>query len=117
MKCPFCTKKAQWCENKEVYGRNYGRSYMIYLCKDCDAYVGCHRNSRKPFGTMANAELRRWRNEAHAHIDPMWKSGKIERKALYRLLDKFFGKEFHVGGSTIDECKKVLTFTIDNPTD
>jgi hypothetical protein len=24
MKCPYCGKKAEWVENKEIYGKNYG---------------------------------------------------------------------------------------------
>jgi hypothetical protein len=105
--CPYCGKEAKWCENKEIYGKNYGKSYMCYYCKECNAYVGCHKNTRKPLGTMANAELREWRKKAHANIDPLWKSGSIKRKTVYKLLNKFFGKEIHIGGSDIEMCKRI----------
>jgi len=112
MICPYCKKETVWCENKEVYGKNYGKSYMIYLCKPCDAYVGCHNNTKRPLGTMANKELRMWRGKAHANIDPIWKSGKMTRKDMYGFLSKTFGFDIHVAESDIDMCKKLATFNI-----
>ena len=88
MTCPYCGKKAQWCENKIIYGRNYGKSYMCYYCADCDAYVGCHQNTQIPLGTMANKELRGLRIKAHNLIDPLWKSGKMKRGDVYKALVK-----------------------------
>jgi len=110
--CPYCKKEAKWCENKERYGKNYGKSYMCYWCKDCDSYVGCHNNTRKPLGTMANKELRDWRMKAHAHIDPYWKSGKLSRGQVYELLKKKFGKEIHIGESDIELCKAIILINL-----
>lgn len=110
MNCPYCDKKAKWCENKEKYGRNYGKSYMCYFCKDCDAYVGCHNNTRKPLGTMANAELREWRKKTHALIDPLWKDKQMTRKQMYRLLKDGLGREIHVAESNIEQCKEIIDF-------
>lgn len=106
--CPKCNKEAPWVENKEKYGRNYGRSYMCYYCKPCGTYVGCHNNTRKPLGTMADAELMGWRMKAHAAIDPLWKNGKMTRKKVYRMLKEKLGKEIHVGESDIETCKKII---------
>lgn len=108
MICPFCNKEAPWVENKTIYGKNYGKSYMVYYCKPCDAYVGCHNNTKEALGTMANKETREWRKKVHAHIDPLWKTGKMSRKDMYQKLKDFFGFEFHVGESDIETCKKVL---------
>jgi len=47
---------------------------MAYYCKEDDAYVGTHKNSRKSLGTMANKELRERRKKAHRVLDPLWKS-------------------------------------------
>ena len=71
MNCPYCNNPAEWVSNAEVYGRPYGKSWMMYLCRPCDARVGCHQNSQTPLGTMANKELRGWRIKAHDAIDPM----------------------------------------------
>lgn len=108
MKCPFCGNDAVWCENKAIYGRNFGKSFMCWLCKPCDAYVGCHQNTKQPLGIMANKETRAWRIKVHAVIDPLWKSGKMKRKEVYAILNKMAGKYFHVGESSIEDCKSIL---------
>ena len=113
MICPFCKKEAPWVENKEIYnGKNYGKSYMCYYCKPCDAYVGCHNNTKQPLGTMANKEMREWRKKVHAKIDPLWKNGGIKRKHLYARITKAIGKVYHTGETDIETCKKILELDI-----
>lgn len=63
MECNYCGRDAEWVENKEIYGRNYGNSYMTWLCRHCDAYVGCHHNTKKPLGRMSNKEERELKKE------------------------------------------------------
>lgn len=106
--CPYCNKEAAWVSNEVVYGRRYGKSYMCYYCRDCDAYVGCHQNSRTPLGTMANKELRKKRMEVHAVLDPIWKSGKRSRKKVYRMLRDAFGEEVHVGEADLERCDEII---------
>ncbi len=108
MICPYCKRPAKWCENKEVYGKNYGRSYMIYWCRRCDARVGTHNNTRTPLGTMANKELREWRIKAHEAIDPLWKNGKHKRSTVYGMLNNIFKKRVHIGEADIAMCKKII---------
>lgn len=113
MLCPYCNNEAKWCENKEIYGKNYGKSYMCYYCQPCDAYVGCHLNTTRPLGTLANKELRHWRVKAHESIDGLWKSGVYKRREIYRALDKLFypgkGKQHvHIGESDIEMCKQII---------
>lgn len=108
MICTYCNKEAKWCENKEIYGKNYGKSFMCYLCKDCDAYVGCHNNTKKPLGTIANKELRAWRIKAHRHIDRWWKNKIFTRKEVYNMLKIIFGREIHIGESDIKTCKDII---------
>ena len=109
MICPYCNKEAPWVNNKEVYGRQYGKSYMCYYCKDCDAYVGCHENSKRPLGIMANKELRSWRQKAHLAIDHWWKVYGKKRSVVYGKLATHFDKEYvHIGESNIEECKKII---------
>lgn len=108
MQCPYCFEEVPWVENSAIYGRRYGKSYMCYYCKPCDAYVGCHNNTKKPLGTMANKELREWRVKAHAHIDPVWKEGKRSRGDVYFILSSILGKQIHIGESDIETCKRIL---------
>lgn len=114
MKCPYCKNEAQWVDNSVVYGRRYGKSYMCYYCKPCDAYVGCHNNTTRPLGTMANKELRDWRMKVHAHIDPVWKYGKKSRGAVYAILKENFGRQIHVGESDIETCKQILSIRFEH---
>ena len=109
MSCPYCSEEALWVENKEVYGRNYGKSYMIWLCKPCDAYVGCHNNTKEPLGTLANKELREWRKKAHEAIDDYWKSEIYTRKEVYQKLKEHFGNEIHIGEADMALCKDLAT--------
>lgn len=109
MKCSYCKKQARFCENKEIYGRNYGKSYMCYYCQDCDARVGVHNNrADKPLGTMANKELRHLRVKVHSIIDPLWKSGKMKRKQVYKLLEDTFGRKIHIGESDEKTCLEII---------
>jgi len=109
MNCPYCKKEAPWVENKAKYGRNFGKSYMCYYCKDCDAYVGCHQNTKVALGSMANAELRALRMQCHALIDPLWKDGKMTRKEMYRMLNEKFGRTIHIGWSREEECREIIS--------
>jgi len=106
--CPYCGKEPEWVANEVVYGNRFGKSYMCYWCKPCDAYVGCHNNTRNPLGTMANKELRQWRMKAHAAIDPLWKSKQWSRGKVYKTLSDMFGREIHVGKSDIETCKEII---------
>ena len=113
MNCNHCNQEAKWVENKEVYGKNYGQSYMIWLCRPCDAYVGCHNNTKTPKGNfLAKANLRKARKEAHALIDPLWKSKKYKRQTIYKRLEEAFNKPIHIGNTeTPDECHEIIKTT------
>lgn len=110
MNCPYCNNPAEWVSNAEVYGRPYGKSWMMYLCRPCDARVGCHQNSQTPLGTMANKELRGWRIKAHDAIDPIWKSRQMERQAVYEWLSKQMGFPVHIGSADIALCRQIIAF-------
>ncbi len=109
--CPYCDQPAEWVENKEIYGKNYGKSVMVWLCRPCDAYVGCHNNTKKPLGIMADIELRTWKNKAHHIFDKQWKGRKRKFRVMaYKRLDEHFGFEVHIGESDVKMCKKIIEF-------
>ena len=112
--CQYCGNKTEWVENKEIYGKNYGKSYMMYLCRPCDAYVGCHNNTRMPLGTLANKATRTWRKATHAVVDPLWKSGRMSRNGVYVILKRHFKEDVHVGESDIKRCKEIIDFIADH---
>lgn len=108
--CQYCGNEARFVDNAEIYnGKRYGKSYMMWWCKPCDAYVGVHENDpSRPLGELSNKELREWRKLAHGVIDDYWKSGKLKRAWVYSRLTRYFGEEIHVGWSDVEMCKKIV---------
>lgn len=43
--CPYCGELAELIDSKEIYSRSYGKAW---ICRTCDAYVGCHKGTHKP---------------------------------------------------------------------
>lgn len=90
--CPFCRSTVSLVNSAKVYHRSYGSIYLCDSYPHCDARVGCHPNSNKPLGTLADRELRQWRSLAHRHFDPLWKSGIFKsRNAAYKWLARAMG--------------------------
>lgn len=110
--CPHCNKPSVLTPSREIYaGRDYG---PLYLCKCIEgwAYVGCHKGTKKPLGSLADRELRELRKEAHAAFDKMWKSGFVSRKEAYAILARALEipvDKCHMGSFDKDSCKKVVT--------
>ena len=109
-KCPYCGRATELADSAEIYG---GRSYgMIYLCRPCDAYVGCHNGTINAKGRLADAELREWKKKAHNAFDPIWQERHMRRKLAYAWLSEKMGvpSEYtHIGMFDVAECKKVVT--------
>lgn len=109
--CPYCFLPAALVDSAEVYG---GRSYgMIWLCRYDQAWVGVHKNSptNAPLGRLANAELRRAKQEAHAAFDPLWKSRRMSRASAYAMLAAALGidvKDCHIGLFDVETCKRAV---------
>ena len=119
--CPYCGKATEFVDSKEVYTVNFG---MIYLCRDCQAWVGVHEGTNKALGRLANAELREWKMLAHKWFDPIAIDGLINqiypvfitgmstREKAYLWLSKEMGikKQFcHIGMFDVEECKQVVS--------
>lgn len=123
--CPYCGNKAEFHQSSAIVygGRDFG---PIYLCKCypiCDSYVGCHKDSKKPLGRLADKNLRYWKKQAHAHFDPLWQEKKINkifkkfipdvtnRKKTYIWLSEQLGLELdrtHIGMFDVKTCKRVV---------
>jgi hypothetical protein len=77
--CPYCGAQALLVADTEVYQFSYGG--MVWLCRPCKAWVGCHKNSKNhiPLGRLATAELRKLKIAAHARFDPLWRAAMKHR--------------------------------------
>jgi len=98
----------------------------FYLCRGCDAYVGCHEGTWQPFGTPAQEHTRMMRRKAHGHFDPIWKAIQASdsrrpandprrnthaRVRGYEWLAKELGKpieQCHIGMMNADEARQVV---------
>lgn len=108
--CDYCGKPARLVDSAIVYeGRSYG---LIWYCKGCHAWVGCHRGTNEPMGRLADAELRKQKRIAHAMFDPLWRGKeKRTRRAAYEWLAEQMGlplNQTHIGMMNIDQCKEVI---------
>ena len=121
MNCPFCHNPAIQVKGKTIYPHiHYLHEKNFFLCRPCDAYVGCHPGTAKPLGTMANVDTRRARIEAHAAFDPLWRGRSMKRKEVYQWLADRLGvpvKRCHIGEFDLETCKRVVTIcsTEDHP--
>lgn len=108
VKCPCCGKNAIFVDSSVVYRRSYG---MMWLCSDCNAYVGVHNGTDKPLGTLANKPLREARVKAHTAFDLLWKSGKIKRSSAYEWMMETMrlnSANAHIGSFTVEQCEKLV---------
>ena len=110
--CPYCAAPAKLVTGSIIYPHRPDLStLMFWCCPPCDAYVGCHKNTTTPLGRLANAALRRAKSNAHRAFDPLWKSGRITRRAAYQWLSENLGIPFektHIGEFNEAMCARVM---------
>lgn len=110
--CSYCFKAADLVTGEEIYPHRPDLySLSFWKCPDCDAYVGCHKRTKKPLGILANAELRKMKREAHSAFDPIWKNRTMSRTKAYKWLAnklKLNVENCHIGHFNIEQCKKVV---------
>lgn len=107
--CQYCKEPAILVDSAEVYnGRSYG---PIWICRPCGAYVGVHRKTNHPKGSLAKAPLRAARKRAHAAFDPLWRSKEMTRSAAYKWLASQLGirkERCHIAYFDEVECDQVV---------
>ena len=84
---------------------------MIYLCTNCNAYVGTHKGTNKPLGRLANAVLRMKRRETHKVFDGYWQRMNMTRSAGYKWLSnqlKLPKSKTHIGYFDMETCENVI---------
>ena len=120
--CPYCNRSAALVGGAHIYPNRpdlYGLKFWV--CAPCDAYVGCHKagawvsgvrsDGTLPMGRLANAELRRAKQRAHATFDPIWKSNEMSRRQAYAWLATQLGisvANCHIGMFDVDGCNAVV---------
>ena len=110
--CPYCGAPTQLVDDAEIYGKSYGTK--CYICKPCEAWVGCHKGTTQALGRIANRELRELKRQAHEAFDPIWKEGHLPRSGAYEVLSVAFGlpiEQTHIGMFDEDLCRKVISLS------
>lgn len=120
LKCPYCGRLAVLRPAAFVYGDNAIEEH-VYVCANypaCDSYVGVHRGTLKPKGTLANGDLRNIRIRAHKLFSQFWANGIMTKKQAYRWIQYKFAlteDQAHIGSFSeymcrqlMDECQKTL---------
>ena len=106
--CRYCGGKVILTDASAIYEN--GRD-KIYLCTNCNAYVGVHKGTDKPLGDLANAVLRLKRRETHEVFDAYWKGAGMSRSAGYKWLAGRLGipvKQAHIGYFEMETCERVI---------
>ncbi len=112
--CPYCGKPTEIVDSIKIYRTSYG---MVWICTNwpfCNSYVGCHKDTNRPKGTIADHELRELRKECHALFDPQWLNTvdrKTARRRCYQSLSdrlNLRSDQTHFGMFDVDTCKRAI---------
>lgn len=110
--CPYCGKVSVLVGGLIIYPHRQDLAEKrFYNCAPCGAYVGCHQGTNEPFGRLADAELRKAKQAAHAAFDPLWRSKRMERNVAYARLSDAMGlsrEETHIGMFDLEQCRRVV---------
>jgi hypothetical protein len=109
--CPYCKSPSALINSIEVYGKDFG---LMYICKPCEAYVGCHKGTENALGRLANPDLRKWKIEAHKYFDMLWKKEFMTRTEAYKWLSEWLeipAEYTHIGMFDIKTLKKVIEYS------
>lgn len=102
-------KNCRYCKEKvDLLKMEYG---FIYQCSLCKARVGCHKNTTKPLGTLANSELRKLRIQAHKDLDSLYVLKIMKRYEVYSWLSRQLNKrakDTHIGLFDIEDCHRTI---------
>lgn len=117
--CDYCGRAAQLVKGDTIHPHRpdlFDRKF--WRCAPCDAYVGCHkRNPRmrlrgvEPLGRLANAELRKAKQAAHAAFDQLWQDNHMSRSEAYAWLSNKLNIEpehCHIGMMDVRDCNRVV---------
>lgn len=84
----------------------------FWRCDACGNHVGCHHRTRartKPLGCIPTPEIKAARSRIHGLLDPIWQSGRADRKTLYRLISVAIGREYHTAEiRSVEEANEVF---------
>jgi hypothetical protein len=114
--CPYCQQPAMLVDGSVIYPhRSDLATKHFWYCADDEAWVGCHRDTTKPLGRLADAELRQAKQDAHVAFDQLWRAttpaGSFDRSGAYAWLAQELGirrEDCHIGMFDVAQCQRVV---------
>jgi len=116
--CPYCHSTAELSTGAEQYPNHpHLATKKVWVCRSCDARVGCKGDTDIPLGSLADGKLRAARQAAHDTFDPLWQemwrlNGGPEQDArltAYAWLADQLGipaEQCRFGGMEYEQCLK-----------
>ena len=112
--CCGCDERVQarLTDGSEIYQhREDLYSLPFWKCDTCGNFVGCHyktKNRTAPLGCIPTPELKEARKHIHSLLDPIWQSGEMTRKEVYKRLSDELGWKYHTAKiRSIGEARNV----------
>lgn len=117
--CPYCQLPSQLIDSSIIYSTSYGKIWICPNFKECNAYVGTHKEGvfkDYPLGSLANKELREMRSKAHSVFDIIWKKEYMKRAKAYRWLQEQMNLDImdcHIGEMNLEQANTVYVLCIE----
>ena len=117
LRCEDCNRDTRLARGREIYPHRpdlWGDPFWI--CDGCGARCGCHPDSTRPLGRLANAETRDLRQRVHALLDAEWCTAPRRSEArsrAYARLGTALGLkscDCHVGMFDAATCRRAIEF-------
>lgn len=114
--CCTCSEEVEvrLTDGSEVYPHRSDLSSLPFWICSCGSFVGCHHKTKdrtRPLGVIPSTQIKNYRKVIHEVLDPLWRSKKHSRSALYKELTNVLGREYHTAElRTVDECKSIIKY-------
>ncbi|MDC0657086.1 zinc-finger-containing protein [Leisingera sp. SS27] len=113
--CCGCSDKvpARLTDGAEIYPHRRDLSALpFWKCDTCGNHVGCHHKTSHPttpLGCIPTPEIKSARQHIHRILDPIWKKGRMTRRAVYAEVAERLGrKDYHTANiRSVDEARQV----------
>lgn len=115
--CCGCKAKVtpRLTSGKEVYPHRIDlHALPFWKCDVCGNHVGCHhktKNRTRPLGCIPTPEIKNARMHIHKILDPLWQSGRFNRREVYNRISDKFGWQYHTAQiRSVDEARAIYKF-------
>lgn len=109
LKCILCAEGYLTLRYSKRFDRHF---YGCSQFPTCKGTLGAHQfEPYEPLGFQADPETKQARIEVHDILDPLWlHQPKGTRGRVYAALSEEFGRAFHVGECTKEDCVRAIDF-------